>query len=383
MNTINVRIYLFIAVSILVCQFFNSPLAAGDRDKSHQQHFQKAVVTEIVKENIIQPHGVHTRAKGFKLVNLELLSGEEKGNIYLAKAKLSVIPGVGVDATVGLKVLVRMIEFKDDTRVVVVGYYRENYLYLIIGIFLALLIIIGGRKGVKSAVSLGCTLFMIFYVMIPLLSRSYDPVLTAVVTAVVINIVVFTILAGFTRKAFTAIVGTTCGVASAGLIASIIGKLSHTIGIPMEEAQGLYFKQMGSPLDFQGLIFAGVLIGSLGAVMDVSMSIATSIEEILIHNPLITRSKLFYSGMKIGRDIMGTMSNTLILAYVGGSLSLILLLDKLEKPYLTIINSDLIAGGIIQATAGAIGIVLAVPITAFAGIIRLHQNEPVASGKFR
>jgi len=336
-------------------------------ERGKRYMLQKGVITEIVEERIMPPHGIHTRPKGYKLVKVKITSGERKGEVFQTKARLSAIPGLGVDARPGLRVLVHLIERKDGAHAAIVDYNRERYVYLITGIFFGLLIIIGKMKGVKSIVALGCTLMMIFYILLPLLKRGYSPIPVSIATAIVINIIVFLILSGFTNKSFTAIVGTSFGVALAGLTGFAVGALSHTTGIPFEEARMLYFRQMGTPLDFRGLIFAGVLIGSLGAVMDVAMSIASSLEEIKIHKQGLSGRELFHSGMNVGRDIMGTMSNTLILAYVGGSIAFLLLLLKLEKPYQMIINSNLIVGEIIQGLAGAIGIVLAVPLTAFAG----------------
>ena len=368
MNTYRKRlgVYFFFLI-ILCCIWAGAASASEPTDKQkNPYHVDKAVIIEVLEDHS-KPQEQHTLTHGYKLVKLKILSGERKGKIFETSAMLSVVPGHGVDAKPGVKVLVRFRGGKGDkARAYIVSYNREQYVYGIVAIFFILLLIIGKKTGLKSILSLNFTLLLIFLVLLPLLKNGYDPIFASITTAFAINIIVFLILTGFTRKSFTAILGTCFGVASAGLAAFIIGILSHTTGIPFEEARVLYFKQAGMPLDFRGLVFAGVLIGSLGAVMDVGMSIASALEELQAYNPKIPARQLFNSGMNVGKDIMGTMSNTLILAYVGGSVSYLLLLLKLGRPYELIISSNLIVGEIIQGIAGAIGIILAVPFTAFA-----------------
>ena len=129
-------------------------------------------------------------------------------------------------------------------------------------------------------------------------------------------------------------------------------------------------------VDLRGLLFSGILIGALGAIMDVSISIASSIEEIHNANPTLHFSDLFFRGMNVGKDIMGTMSNTLILAYTGGSLPLIFMYMSYKTSIIKIFNLELIATEIIRALVGSIGLILAIPFTALYSsfLITIHKK---------
>jgi uncharacterized membrane protein len=130
-----------------------------------------------------------------------------------------------------------------------------------------------------------------------------------------------------------------------------------------EEAQQLLFVPNLGNLDLKGLLFSGMIIGAIGATMDVGMSIASSIEEVWKTNPRISSLKLFWAGLNVGRDVMGTMANTLILAYVGSSLPILLLFMAERTSSIVIINSELVSTEVVRAISGTIGLLFTVPIT--------------------
>jgi len=161
----------------------------------------------------------------------------------------------------------------------------------------------------------------------------------------------------------------------AGGIAFFVGSLASLTGLGDEEAQMLMYIPQQVNFDFKGILFAGIIIGALGAVMDVGMSIASSMREVEAAKPEITTKDLIRSGMNVGRDIMGTMSNTLILAYTGGSLQLMLLFMAHDFSLTEVINWDMIASEVVRALAGSIGLIFTIPLTAMvAGTIgREHR----------
>ncbi|MGB4018838.1 MAG: YibE/F family protein, partial [Syntrophomonadaceae bacterium] len=185
------------------------------------------------------------------------------------------------------------------------------------------------------------------------------------------------VLAGFSRKAAAATLGTLGGLLVAGFLAVLVGDLAALQGLATEEERILSMVDL--PLDMRGLLFAGILIGAVGAVMDVAMSISSAIEEVRFANPDLGSWALVRSGMRVGRDIMGTMANTLILAYTGGSLPFLLLYLAYELPPAMILNSELIGAEVIRALAGSIGLIVSVPITAvIAGLLNgssLHSTD--------
>ena len=162
----------------------------------------------------------------------------------------------------------------------------------------------------------------------------------------------------------TAAIGTLGGVVSAGLMALIFNNIAKMSGA-CEDAIQLSINMSTINFDFRDLLFAGIIVSALGACMDVGMSIASSLDEIKMKNPDITWIELLKSGMNIGRDVIGTMTNTLILAYVGGSLTLILLFMACDMNIIEILNKETIAEQIVSAIAGSMGVVYTVPITSF------------------
>ena len=174
------------------------------------------------------------------------------------------------------------------------------------------------------------------------------------------------LVSGYNKKTLAAIIGTSGGLISAGIIAQVIGEMAKLTGLGDEESQMLMFIPQNISFDYKGLLFAGILIGALGAAMDVGMSLSSAMFEIKEINPDIKKSDLLKAGMNIGRDMIATMSSTLILAYTGGSLQLMLLFMAHEIPFVDIINQDGYATEVVRSLAGSIGLILTIPITAIA-----------------
>lgn len=245
----------------------------------------------------------------------------------------------------------------------IADHLREDELYILLMIFVILILAIGWRKGAKSLCALLLTLVLIWGILLPGFLHGYNPIFLTAVIAIVATVVTILIVGGRTLKSITAICGTLGGVAVAGLLAFIVGKAAHLTGFSTEEAAMLLYIPQAAKLDIQGLLFAGIIIGALGASMDVSMSIASAVEEVKRVCPDLKIWRLFQSGMNVGRDIMGTMSNTLILAYTGSSLQLILIFMAYKETILKIFNLDMIASEVVRALSGSIGMIMVIPLT--------------------
>lgn len=260
---------------------------------------------------------------------------------------------------------------------------RDKYLlYLVIGFMLALLAV-GRLKGLKAIISLILTALAVIYILIPAILNGWDPVKISVLMCILIIAVTLLIISGFNKKTLSAIIGTAGGVLIAGIIALIVGSAAKLTGFGDDESQMLMYIPQNITFDFRGLLFAGILIGTMGATMDVGMSIASAMHEIKENSPNIKTSALFKAGMNVGRDAMATMSNTLILAYAGGSLHLMLLLMAYETPFTHIINWDMIASEVLRSIAGSIGIIFAIPITALASVLieKYEKKDPRFYGR--
>ena len=188
-----------------------------------------------------------------------------------------------------------------------------------------------------------------------------SPFLAAVIVSVVILTVSILLIEGWSGKALCAIVGTAMGVLIAGITAAVFGSLCHVTGYNVSDVESMIYISDHSSLDVGGLLFSGILIASLGAVMDVSVGVAAAIDEIKRNNPEFTAGQLYRSGIRVGHDMMGTMSNTLILAFAGSSVNTLVIVYAYAMPYLQIISQYAIAIEILRGIAGTLGVILTVP----------------------
>lgn len=335
--------------------------------------YYKGEVVEVLEENLQEDEFLENVQVGFQTVLVQLKDGPLKGQEYEIGNPVSRLYNIKVKE--GTKVIVGCYESNGENVFTIFSYNRSNVIYILIAIFALIVIIIGGVKGVKSLVSLIFTLVCCVYLMLPLLLKGVSPIIAGILMAILSITVTLLLVSGINKKTVTAILGTTAGVIIAGVIAYIFGHLSNLSGITMEDAESLMYIAEDTGLKIKGLMFTGILVASLGAVMDVAMSISSSIFEMNTINENVTFKELFKSAMNIGKDIIGTMTNTLILAFAGGSLSVLILIYSSSMPYNKMINLDVLGTEVIQGLAGSIGIVLAVPITALIGCYLCKSNK--------
>lgn len=336
--------------------------------------FYNGVITEIIEEDLNKDPILDGVEIGYQKVIAKVTEGQYKDNTYEIKNNISRLYNYKVEE--GTKVVLILYKQNNGNMIWdVYGYDRSSMIYVLAGIFIIVVIIIGGVKGIKSLVSLMFTLVTVIFLMLPLMFRGVEPMLAAVVSATLSIIVTLSLVSGINKKTLTAIIGTISGVVISGIIAYIFGELTHSSGMTMNDTESLIYIAEGTNLKIKGIMFAGILIASLGAVMDVAMSISSSLFEIYEVNKNIKQIDLFKSSMNIGKDIIGTMTNTLILAFAGGSITTLILIFAANMPYNKFINLEVLAIEIIQGLAGSIGIVLSVPITAAVGSYLCRKKE--------
>jgi uncharacterized membrane protein len=243
---------------------------------------------------------------------------------------------------------------------------RDKYLLLLLIIFGLIILSVGRLKGLKALISLSLTILAIIYILIPLILKGFDPVFISIWVCIAITGVTLLLVSGYNKKTLAAVIGTTGGVVAAGFLAQLIGEMAKLTGLGNEESQMLMYIPQNISFNYKGLLFAGILIGALGAAMDVAMSLSSAMFEIKDIDPEIKRVAHVKAGMNIGRDMIATMSNTLILAYAGGALQLLILLVAYKIPFYEIINQDGYASEVVRSFAGSIGLILTIPITAMA-----------------
>lgn len=326
--------------------------------------YVNAKVIDILEDNSEIDNDESGIVRGSQNIKIEITEGEHKDETIEVVNYLSSLHNVYVKDQ--SEIIVRI-----DTRsngsyeVSVYNYNRTSILYIFILVFFAALCLIGGKKGAKSLIGLIFTLMCVVFILLPLVLKGYSSLLVSIFIISITTIVCLVLIDGINKKTVSAIIGTISGVVVAGIFAIVVGKLIHVTGFNTEEAESLLLVASDGGLKIKGLLVSGILISSLGAVMDVAMSIASSINELYLVNNRLTHKELFTSGMNIGKDAMGTMANTLILAFTGSSLNLLILIFTYGIPFNQLINTDLVAIEILRGISGSLGIVLTVPIVAY------------------
>lgn len=347
--------FCFLIIFFIFLYFFNN-IERVELVNSSGTSYVKAVVNEIVEDNI-QEDGSRI---GYQKVMLKVLSGKLKGQLIEGTSFAGYL--YGADCTVGMKVIASISKYEDNASAAVYSYDRSNIIYIFVGLFLLMLWIIGGKKGFKSAIGLVFTFICIIYLFLPMLYKGYSPFLSAVIVIILITIVSLYLIDGITKKSISAMIGTIIGVIIAAICAAGFGYVAKISGYNVSEVEELVFVANNTELKVGGILFSAILIASLGAVMDVSMSISSTLTEIYNHNKNIGRVELFKSGINVGRDMMGTMSNTLILAFTGGSINTLILNYAYALKHNQIINMYEIGIEIMQGVSGSIAIILSVPL---------------------
>lgn len=334
------------------------------------QTFEKGVVTEILQDNL-QPNGTRV---GEQRVLVRLTTGVRAGQELETTSASGYLFGAG--CTVGMRVVVMQSVAGDSTITSVYSQDREWVIYAFAAAYLVVLCLVGGKQGVKGALGLVFTFFCIIFVYLPLVYRGLSPFWVSVFICVITTLVTMYLIGGPTRKTLVATGGTVAGVVIAGISATIFSMATGITGWNVSDIESLLTLASTSGVQVGGLLFSGLLISSLGAVMDVAMSIGSAIAEIHAQNPALSRGELFKAGMHVGRDMMGTDSNTLILAFAGGSISMLVLDYAYNLPYQQIINSNNIGIAIMQGLSGSFGIVLAVPVTVALAVALYTWKRP-------
>ena len=333
------------------------------------QTFEKGKITEILQDNL-DSNGTRV---GEQKVRVKMLTGVQKEEELDVTSSSGYL--FGAACTVGMKVIVMQSVAGKTTIASVYSQDREWVIYIFALLYLLALCIIGGKQGIKGCLGLIFTFFCVIFVYLPLVYLGYSPFWSAVFICFLTTLVTMYLIGGPTKKTCAATLGTLAGVVLAGISAWCFSKASGISGYNVSDIETLMTLWNTNRIQVGGLLFSGLLISCLGAVMDVAMSISSAIDEIYKQNSSLTRKELFKAGMRVGRDMMGTDSNTLILAFAGSSVSTLLLDYAYDLPYQQIINSNNIGIAIMQGLAGSFGIVLSVPLTVLICTILFHRKE--------
>ncbi len=293
--------------------------------------------------------------------------GEMKGeSVTVYQNYSSYTPFNPRTVSVGDSVIIAHFEGVDNWNFI--DFVRSDAIMVLALLFGALLIVFGRKKGLKTVLSLLLTVLSVVFVFMPAIITGGNIYFWAVAICIYIIFMTLIITDGISKMSLAASIGCVGGVLASLFLTFITDAFIKITG--NADPHSIYLLYIGEGLDLRALIYASIIIGSVGAVMDVAVDIAASLKEIAakVENP--TKHELFRSGINIGRDVIGTMSNTLVLAYIGGSMcSLLLYFYNNYASPIYLFNIEIIIVELLQILVGSIGILLTLPLTAFVSAV--------------
>lgn len=329
----------------------------------------KARVIEIQKQEVREVPGTDVRSN-FQEIRAQILEGEEKGKEVTVE-----------NDYLNLKVnevfyLSHTTQVMDGTDYYAVKEpYRLPHLLWIVALFLAAVFFFGGAQGIRGLISLCGSFLLIFYVLLPGILNGYSPLVVTVVVSSFIIILGSYITHGFTRSTTAAVLGMITTVIITGVFAYFAVHFMRLSGFGSEEAVYLNLNARGS-IDILGLLLGGMMVGLLGVLYDAAIGQAVSVEELIRVAPHVSKKLIYERAVRIGREHIGALVNTLAIAYVGASLPLLLLFQQSASGTLgQIINMEIFSTEIVRILIGSIGLVLAIPITTVISVWFLSRNS--------
>lgn len=346
---------------------------ADPEDSLITESYAYAKVIKVLSDDSHKDPNTENVRVGSQRLLIEITTGEHKGRQLEIENHMSKLFSKYAEVGTSFLVFIRTDRRAEaetglpQISVSVMNYNRLWVIVALVAVFLLVTVIVGRGVGFRSILGLALTLAAVAFILVPAILRGWSPIPATFLLCICVTGVCFLLLDGFSMKSLSAILGTVAGFTVAGLFALLASRLAHLDGLEYNVAETdtlVQAQYQGTPIHIRGLFVSGIVISALGAVMDVAMSISSSINELRSVNPDMCFRGLFKSGMNIGRDAVGTMTNTLILAFTGSALVNLLLIRLFNWDFKAILSGDYITHEIITGISGSIGLILAVPLTA-------------------
>ncbi|MBQ6700243.1 MAG: YibE/F family protein [Oscillospiraceae bacterium] len=363
----NKRTVILLAVCALIF-VFGCVMAAPEKEASSSpaeySEYERARIVQILADSTEADEASDGGWRGEQLMLAEVLTGQYAGKTLQVSNFVGPLYGVPLEEGDGAVIVIST--YADGSFMgTVYEFDRLVPLIAVVAVFLAAAILVGGKTGAKSLLGLLVTLASLFFILIPSLMKGAPTLPTVFAVCAYIAVVSLAILGGVQKKTVCAMLGTICGTAFAMIFGLAAQAFLRIDGLRVPDVEPLLqLRQTGTPIGLTGLLVGGVIISALGAVMDVTMGISSSLFEVSAANPELGRKELFRSGMNIGRDMVGTMTNTLILAFLGSSFVLILYLYSIGLSSHQLISSAYLSIEVISGISSSIGVILSIPVTA-------------------
>jgi uncharacterized membrane protein len=352
-----------LAVILFTSLFIPVDALAQTQDERASSQTLRAEVVEVIEEGetdlgpITQP---------YQILNVELREGERSGEIV--EVQVGVIDLNTTDHLYrpGDQVFVSYTPATQpgqEEMFIITDRVRTTPMLVLAGMFAAAIIALGRWKGVRAILGLAFTFAVIIWFMIPRILDGANPVTVSVFAAIFIFMFTLYIVHGIGRMTTAAVLGTSVSLMITGILAFVWVRLSSLTGLASDEAAFIQVMVGGEGINMQGLLLGGIIIGALGVLDDVTVSQSSTVFELRKANHNMTMAQLFASGINVGRDHIAATVNTLVLAYAGVALPLLILFTQLNEPALHIINREILAEEIVRTLVGSLGLICAVPLT--------------------
>lgn len=365
--------FYLLVLSLLILLFLVTKNSSAQNVAPIQETLE-ATVEKILEEKKIKPAGAQS-IQIYQKLELLVTKGSlkdkqiiiESGNLPLANLQ---------KYEIGDKVVVVYSkDLKGKNTFYISDFIRREPLLWLFIIFIILTVYIARRRGLMSILGMACSFLIIFFYILPNISAGSDPVQIAIIGSLFIIPITFYFSHGLNKKTSVAIIGTVISLIITGFLANIFVNLAKLTGFSSEEAGFLQFTKQGT-INMKGLLLAGIIIGVLGVLDDITISQSAIVFQLKEINNKLKFGELYNRAMNVGQDHIASMVNTLVLVYTGAALPLLILFINNPQPFSEIINYEIIADEVVRTMVGSIGLILSVPITTFiASIIALKNDQ--------
>lgn len=315
----------------------------------------------LLSLGLVWAQSTHAQASsaGIYAIARIIALGQERATVRIGnQVAQAEMPTDGIDFRVGQLVVV----YQADGKTYLTEPYRLNYLWAMLGFFVLVTVALGRGKGLRGLLGTAASMGVLAYVVVPQIAAGSNPLLVTFLGAFGILALSIYFVHGINRKTSAALIGTTLAALVALVLATLLTEWMQFTGLTSEEAFLARF-QLGGNLDLISLYLAGVVVGALGALNDVTVTQAAVVQALVQANPRYGLRELYSRGMAVGFDHIGSLVNTLVLAYAAGSLPLLLLVSRSDVPLAILLNNETFAAEIVTMLVGSLALVLAVPLT--------------------
>lgn len=362
-----------IVALIYLAPRFIAALSARLQPAAADEYTVQARVVAVVEEGVIDEMGVQ---RPYQVVEVEGLEGPWAGERWTIDYGQAVLAAPGVSLDVGDRIMVSLHPSGDGSwRAYFVDFVRTPTLIGLAGLFVVASVLLSGWKGVRSMASMLFSFTVIVAFILPNILAGKNPVAVSTVGAFVILAVTLYLVYGWTLKTHAAVLGVLTALTITGLIAYVFINLAHLTGFGSEEAMFLS-QQAHASIDLRGLVLSGILIGALGVLDDLVITQASAVFELHLANPALAFARLYGQAMRIGQDHVAATINTLVLAYTGAALPLLLLVTQGGERFGVFVNREFVTEEIVRTLVGSLGLMAAVPITTgLACVLALYHER--------